>query len=166
MYIRTSLLVSFETTTTLVCWPIMQHCIHSIIQTSTRIIILCTELFPKKRRGKRYKERYFKNLIPTRIQECFQCFYMQSSSLQINSTYRINSTTRNSKEVQQLQGSFRTGSLPAVPPVHPSILHSKIKFQGSYSTSRLPVILPGRNSILHGSQPSCSPSSNSQAQPT
>ena len=123
-------------------------------------------IISKERREKRYKERYFKNLIPTRIQECFQCFYMQSSSLQINSTYRINSTTRNSKEIQQLQGSFRTGSLPAVPPVHPSILHSRIKFLGSYSTSRLPVILPGRNSILHGSQPSRSPSSDSQVQPT
>ena len=35
-----------------------------------------------------------------------------------------------------------------------------------YSSSRLPVILPGRNSILHGSQPSRSPSSDSQAQST
>ena len=34
----------------------------------------------------------------------------------INSTYRINSTTRNFKEIQELQGSLRTGSLPAVPP--------------------------------------------------
>ena len=67
------------------------------------------------------------------------------------------------KKYNNYKGSFRTGSLPAVPPVHPSILHSRIKFLGSYSTSRLPVILPGRNSILHGSQPTRSPSSDSQA---
>ena len=47
-------------------------------------------------------------------------------------------------------------------PVHPSILHGRIKLQGSYSTGRLPVILGGRNSILHGSQPTRSPSSDSQ----
>ena len=43
---------------------------------------------------------------------------------------------------------------------HPTV------FQAYYSTSRLPVILSGRNSILHGSQPTRSPSSNSQAYTT
>ena len=80
----------------------MHFCIHPVIQTST--IILQTELFPKKRREKISKERYFSLL---RV----QCFHTQSihstrttvfphaiQQLQVstvNSTYRINSTTRN-----------------------------------------------------------------------
>ena len=84
-----------------------------------------------------------------------------SYNYKFNSTYRINSTTRNSKEIQQLQGSFRAGIFQQLFPVYPSILHGRIKLQGPYSTSRLPVILPGRNSILHGSQPTRSPSSDS-----
>ena len=74
--------------------------------------------------------------------------------------------------LQQLQGSSCAGLLQQLLPVYPSILHGRIKLQasysvpGPYSTSRLPVILPGRNSILHGSQPTRSPSSNSQAHTT
>ena len=54
-------------------------CIHSVIQT--RNIILQTELFPKKRREKISKERYFnpQELHSTRITTRFQCFHMQSS---------------------------------------------------------------------------------------
>ena len=98
-------------------------------------------------------------------------FYMQSSILQINSIYRINST-RNTKLI------LCRLTPAAVPRVSK---HSTWQNQGSkcptvfqapssnsrpYSTSRLPVILPGRNSILHGSQPTRSPSSNSQAHAT
>ena len=74
--------------------------------------------------------------------------------------------------LQEIQGSSYAGLLQQLFPVYPSILHGRIKFQasysvpGPYSTSRLPVILPGRNSILHGSQPTRSPSSNSQAHTT
>ena len=154
-------------------------CIHPVIQTST--IILWTELFPKKRREKISKERYFKDLQfymqsseDPRRDSSFQCFYTQSSNYnyKFNSAYRINSTTRNSKEIQQLQGSFCAGIFQRLLPVYPSILHGRIRLQapysvpGPYSTSRLPVILPSRNSILHGSQPSRSPSSDSQAQST
>ena len=39
-----------------------------------------------------------------------------TTNYKINSIHRINSTTRNSKEIQELQGSLHTGSLPAVPP--------------------------------------------------
>ena len=120
MYIRTSSFVSFETTTTLVCWANnvtwcqnrgcicisstrrtygrihTVFCIHPVIQTST--IILWTELFPKKRREKIQGE-ILQDLIPARIQECFQCFYMQSSNYnyKFNSSYRTNSTTRNTR---------------------------------------------------------------------
>ena len=74
--------------------------------------------------------------------------------------------------LQEIQGSSYAGLLQQLFPVYPSILHGRIKLQasysvpGPYSTSRLPVILPGRNSILHGSQPTRSPSSNSQAHTT
>ena len=47
-----------------------------------------------------------------------------------------------------------------------SRLQAPYSVPGPYSSSRLPVILPGRNSILHGSQPTRSPSSDSQAQST
>ena len=73
---------------------------------------------------------------------------------------------------QEIQSSSYAGLLQQLFPVYPSILHGRIKLQasysvpGPYSTSRLPVILPGRNSILHGSQPTRSPSSNSQAHTT
>ena len=124
------------------------------------------ELFPKKRREKISKERYFKDLIPAQIQECFQCFYTQSSNLQINSIYRINSTTRNTRLILCMH-------LPAVVP-HVS-KHSTRQNQGSKhpTVSQAPtvaagfqLILPGRNSILHGSQPTRSPSSDCQAQST
>ena len=118
------------------------------------------------------KERFFKDLIPARIQECFQCFYTQSSILQINSIHRINST-RNTRKLQQLPGSFHTGLLQQLFPVYPSILHGRIKLQASLQYPRLPRnrpgrrrILGGRNSILHGSQPPRAPYSNSQAHTT
>ena len=70
-------------------------CIHPVIldknnNSANRII--------SQRKGeRRSKERFFKDLIPARIQECFQYFYMQSSNYnyKFNSAYRINSTTRN-----------------------------------------------------------------------
>ena len=144
-------------------------CIHPVIQTST--IILSTELFPKKRREKISKERFFKDLIPAQIQE-----------YPVKIQGEILHSTRNPASyklilytvliLQQLQGSSYAGLLQQLFPVYPSILHGRIKLQasysvpGPYSTSRLPVILPSRKSILHGSQPTRSPSSNSQAHTT
>ena len=98
-------------------------------------------------------------------------FYTQSSILQINSIHRINSTTRNYKYKVHPMQAFRRH--PAMTVSHVS-KHSTRQNQvpsthsvsGPYSTSRLPVILPGRNNILHGSQPTRSPSSNSQAHTT
>ena len=86
------------------------------------------------------------------------------------STYRINSSTRILQEILQLQGSSRAGSFQQLFPVHPSILHGRIRLPYSisrpYSTSRLPVILPGRNSILGGRQHPRSPYNSSQASST
>ena len=74
------------------------------------------------------------------------------------------------QEISKKYNNYKAHSIQAAfqqfLPVHPSILHGRIKLQGSYSTGRLPVILGGRNSILHSSQPSRSPSSDSQAQST
>ena len=63
-------------------------------------------------------------LIPARIQECFQCFYTQSSNYnyKFNSSYRINSTTRNTRLIP-------CRHLPAVVP-HVS-KHSTWQNQGS-----------------------------------
>ena len=78
-------------------------CIHPVIQTTTRTIILWTELFPKKRREKIQGEilqRPHSNSNPRVSSEDPRrdsSFYTQSSILQINSIYRINSTTRNYK---------------------------------------------------------------------
>ena len=72
-------------------------CIHPVIQTITRII-LWTELFPKKRREKIQREilqRPHSNSNPRVSSEDPRrdsSFYTQSSILQINSIYRINST--------------------------------------------------------------------------
>ena len=72
-------------------------CIHPVIQTTTTII-LWTELFPKKRREKIQREilqRPHSSSNPRVSSEDPKrdsSFYMQSSILQINSIYRINST--------------------------------------------------------------------------
>ena len=85
-------------------------CIHPVIQTST--IILWTELFPKERREKIQGEILQRphsssnpRVFPVSLHAIQQ---LQVSTF--NSTYRINSTTRNSKEIQELQGSSRADS--------------------------------------------------------
>ena len=156
--------------------------IHPVIQTST--IILQTELFPKKRREKISKERYFNLRV--------QCFHTQSihstrttvfphaiQQLQVstvNSTYRINSTTRNTTTTRLIPCHFmqiNTRHLPVTVPrasKHSTWQNktssSPTSIPGPYSTGRLPVILPGRNSILSGNQHPHSPYSSSQADST
>ena len=154
----------------------------------TRIIILWTELFPKKRREKISKERFF-NLsssteysgVSTFLQDFFEysVFYSVSTrnpATPSNSTYRINSSTRILQEILQLQGSSRadhykassSNCSPCLQALHTADSSYKAPYStpGPYSTSRLPVILGGRNSILHGSQHPRSPYSNSQASST
>ena len=150
-----------------------------VIQTST--IILWTELFPKKRREKIQGEilqsssststvvfphSTYKNykissntVFPHAIQQ------LQVST--VNSTYRINSSPRNTTTTRLIPChpvQITTRHLPASAPVSPSILHSRIRLPAPHSTSRLPVILPGRNSILSGCQHPRSPYSSSQAE--
>ena len=83
-------------------------CIHPVIQTRNKI--LQTELFPKKRREKISKERYFnlQQLHSARVTAQFMFSHtIQSSRGKENySTYRINSFTRILQEILQLQGSF------------------------------------------------------------
>ena len=87
-----------------------------------------------------------------------------------NSTYRINSSTRNTtttRLIPCIQGIFQQ-LLPCLQALHTAESSYKAPYStpGPYSTSRLPVILGGRNSILHGSQHPRSPYSNSQASST
>ena len=90
-----------------------------------------------------------------------------SYNYKFNSAYRINSTTRNSKESTTTR-LIPCRHPPATAPVYPSILHGRIKLQASLQHPRLPRnrpgrrrILGGRNSTLHGSQPHALPSSDS-----
>ena len=85
--------------------------------------------------------------------------------LQDISTYRINSSTRILQEILQLQGSSRAelqGIFQQLFPMHPSILHSRIRLRLSTAQAGFQLILPGRNSILSGSQHPRSPYNSSQ----
>ena len=90
-------------------------CISSVRRTYGRIhipatIILWTELFPKKRREKISKERFFNLSSSTVVFPHSTKNYTQSSKFPVipcYSTYRINSSTRILQEILQLQGSSR-----------------------------------------------------------
>ena len=144
-----------------------------------RTIILWTELFPKKRREKISKERFF-NLssstvvFPQIIQELqdsfeYSVFYSVSThnpATPSNSAYRINSSPRNTTTTRLIPCRLLPATVPRVSKHStrqnkaPGLPYS---IPRPYSTSRLPVILPGKNSILHGSQHPHSPYSSSQA---
>ena len=95
--------------------------IHPVIQTST--IILCTELFPKKRREKIQGENF--NLSSSTEYSGVSTFYKNYSVSTRNpatprySTHRINSSTRNTTTTRlipcrSLQGIFQQLS-PCLP---------------------------------------------------
>ena len=145
----------------------------------TRTIILWTELFPKKRREKISKERFF-NLssstvvFPQIIQELqdsfeYSVFYSVSTrnpATPSNSAYRINSSPRNTTITRLIPCRLLPATVPRVS--KHSTRQNKApgpsySIPSPYSTSRLPVILGGRNSILHGRQHPRSPYSSSQA---
>ena len=113
-------------------------------------------------------------MFPQELQE-LQYFYTQSNKFPVipcqdnYSTYRINSSTRNLQEILQLQGSSRaclvstsTSIFQWLFPVHPSILHGRIRLQAPTAQAGFQLILPGRNSIKSSSQHPCSPYSSSQ----
>ena len=83
-----------------------------------------------------------------------------------NSTYRINSSTRNTTTTRLIPCRLLPATVPRVSK-HSTRQNkapgSPTAFQGHTSTSRLPVILHGRNSILGGRQHPHSPYSSSQA---
>ena len=108
----------------------------------TRTIILWTELFPKKRREKISKERFFN---------------LSSSTVVFPHSYKIPSNTVYStvflhaiqqlqvilhtelillQEILQLQGSSRAGSFQQLFPVSPSILHGRIRLPASLQYSK------------------------------
>ena len=108
----------------------------------TRTIILCTELFPKKKRERRSKERFFN---------------LSSSTVVFPHSYKIPSNTVYStvflhaiqqlqvilhtelilpQEILQLQGSSRAGSFQQLFPVSPSILHGRIRLPASLQYSK------------------------------
>ena len=144
----------------------------------TRTIILWTELFPKKRREKIQGENFnlsSSTVVFPQIQDFFEysVFYSVSTrnpATPSNSTYRINSSTRNTTTTRLIlchPVQTSTRHLPAtVPRASKQFYTAESSYKAPYSTSRLPVILGGRNSILHGSQHPRSPYSNSQASST
>ena len=149
--------------------------IHMLPVIQTRTIILCTELFPKKRRekiqGEILQSIFEYSGVSTFLQDSFEysVFYSVSTrnpATPSNSAYRINSSTRNTTTTRLIPCRLLPATVPRVSK------HStrQNKAPGPpystprpYRTSRLPVILPGRNSILHGSQHPRSPYSSSQA---
>ena len=139
-------------------WIHAISCIHPVIQTRT--IILQTELFPKKRREKISKERYFNLWVQysTRITTRSPVFphAIQSSHAKelfyINSTYRINSSPRNTTTTRLIPCRQILDILQQLFPVHPSILHGRTRLPDPYNTSSLPVNSTCRNSILGSRQ--------------
>ena len=108
--------------------------IHPVIQTST--IILWTELFPKKRREKIQGENFNLSsstvVFPQIIQELheLQCFHTQSSKFPVipcYSTYRINSSPRNTTTTRLIPCRSPQGIFQQLFPVSPSILHGRIQ---------------------------------------
>ena len=125
-------------------------CIHPFIQTRT--IILQTELFPKKRREKISKERYFNLQIQCFLQD-LQCFHTQFSHPMLGnySTYRINSPTRILQEILQLQGSSHTDRYKAsFSNCFPCIQAFYMAEQGSWAPTAHPgfqLILPTETAL-------------------
>ena len=142
-------------------------CIHPVIQTST--IILQTELFPKKRREKISKERYFNLQV--------QCFYTESiHSTRVTAHFQCLQSILHTElilpqEILQLQDSscadqYKASSSDCSPCIQTFYIVEQgskrpYSIPGPDSTGRLPLILPGRNSILSGSQHPRTPYSSS-----
>ena len=152
--------------------------IHMLPVIQTRTIILCTELFPKKRRekiqGEILQSIFEYSGVSTFLQDSFEysVFYSVSTrnpATPSNSAYRINSSTRNTTTTRFIPCRLLPATVPRVSKHStrqnkaPGLSHSTPR---PYSTSRLPVILPSRNSILGGRQHPRSPYSSSQASST
>ena len=116
--------------------------------------------------------------IYLRVQWCYHIptrttvFYTQSSRFPVTpcySTYRINSSTRNTTTTRLIPCRLLPATVPpCLQAFYTAEQGSRLPYSipGPYSTSRLPVILPDRNSILGGRQHSRTPYSISQASST
>ena len=108
-----------------------------VIQTST--IILWTELFPKKRREKISKERFF-NLSSSTV--VFPHSYKNYSvSTRNPASFQSSRAILHTElilpqEILQLQGSSRAGSFQQLFPVSPSILHGRTRLPASLQHSK------------------------------
>ena len=174
-------------------------CISSVRRTYGRIhipastIILCTELFPKKRREKIQGEilqsssststvmfphstyKNYKISSNTVYSTVFPHAIQQLQVSTVNSTYRINSSPRNTTTIRLIPChpvQISTRHLPAT--VSHVSKHSTQQnkapglptaFQGHTAQAGFQLILPGRNSTPSGSQHPRSPYSF-QARPT
>ena len=138
MYIRTSFVCSTLRKENIWSNPHASS-IHPVIQTST--IILQTELFPKKRREKIQREILqsssntvvFPHIIHSTRTTVFPHAIQQ---LQDNSTYRVNSSTRNTTTTRLILCTQIEGILQQVFPMHLSILHSRIRLPATLQHSR------------------------------
>ena len=104
-----------------------------VIQTST--IILCTELFPKKRREKIQGEI---------LQSIFEYSGVSTFLQELQYSTRNPAGFQSSRAIlhtelillQELQGSSRAGSFQQLFPVSPSILHGRISLPASLQHSK------------------------------
>ena len=170
-------------------------CISSVRRTYGRIhipatIILWTELFPKKRREKISKERFFNLSSSTVVFPHFYKNYSNSTGITrflriqcipIRTTVFLHAIQQVSSHpcakktilhtelilLQELQGSSRTDHYKASSSNCPRVSkHSTWQNKApGYPTALagFQLILPGRNSILSGSQHPRNPYSSSQA---
>ena len=97
-----------------------------------RTIILWAELFPKKRREKISKERFF-NLSSSTV--VFPHSYKNYSAIQQLQVI-LHTELILLQEILQLQGSSRAGSFQQLFPVSPSILHGRIRLPASLQHSK------------------------------
>ena len=123
-----------------------EHMVESTMQfpaynpvIQTRIIILWTELFPKKKREKRSKERFFNLSSSTVVSPHFYKNYSVSTRNPAgfqSSRAILHTELILPQEILQLQDSSRAGSFQQLFPVSPSILHGRIRLPASLQHSR------------------------------
>ena len=106
--------------------------IHMLPVIQTRTIILCTELFPKKRRekiqGEILQSTFEYSGVSTFLQDSFEysVFYSVLHAIQQLQVI-LHTELILPQEILQLQGSSRAGSFQQLFPVSPSILHGRIR---------------------------------------
>ena len=115
--------------------------IHMLPVIQTRTIILCTELFPKKRREKIQGE-----ILQSIFEYSGVTTFLQDSSNTVYSTVFLHAIQQLQvilhtelilpQEILQLQGSSRADSFQQLFPVSPSILHGRIRLPASLQYSK------------------------------